>query len=165
MRDSTAMSVRDDADPPWLFDEYRDARWQEAAAVEAYEKTLGTDPAAERELLRSLGLSSEHTLIDFGAGTGVLALEAATMCRSVIAVDVSAAMLEYMRGKASARGIGNIEYAQKGFLTYQHQGELVDFAVTRHALHHLPDFWKVEALRRAFDVLKPGGIFLLRELV
>jgi SAM-dependent methyltransferase len=54
---------------------------------------------------------------------------------------------------------------QKGFLTYQHQGELVDVAVTRHALHHLPDFWKVEALRRVFDVLKPGGIFHLRELV
>ena len=159
------MSIQPKADPPWLFDEYRDARWQDAAAAEAYEKTLGTDRATERELLQSLGLSSEHTLIDFGAGTGVLALEAASICRSVIAVDVYAAMLEYMRAKATARGISNIEYVKKGFLTYRHEGELVDFAVTRHTLHHLPDFWKVEALRRVYAVLKPGGVFHLRELV
>src|SRR5205823_9062959 len=102
-----AMSARRAGDPLWLFDEHRDARWQDAAAAEAYEKTLGTDPAAERELLQRLGLSSDQTMIDFGAGTGVLALEAATICRSVIAVDVSAAMLEYTRAKATARGISN----------------------------------------------------------
>jgi putative AdoMet-dependent methyltransferase len=151
--------------PPWLFDEYGGHRWTDAAEVAAYEETIRPDPAAERELLKSLGISAEHTLIDFGAGTGVRALEAATLCRKVIAVDPSAAMLDFMRAKAERRGIRNIEYVQRGFLTYEHRGAPIDFAITRHALHHLPDFWKVEALRRVYDVIEPGGVFVAQELV
>ncbi|TAK71838.1 MAG: class I SAM-dependent methyltransferase, partial [Dehalococcoidia bacterium] len=109
--------------------------------------------------------SAEHTLIDFGAGTGVRALAAAELCRRVIAVDPSATMLDYMRAKAERGGTGNVEYVQRGFLTFEHRGEPVDFAITRHALHHLPDFWKVEALRRVHEVLRPGGVFFAQELV
>ena len=158
------MTTSDDR-PPWLFDEYRGHRWLDAGEVAAYEETIRPDPAAERELLRGLGLSAEHTLIDFGAGTGVRALAAAELCRRVIAVDPSSAMLDYARAKAERLGIRNVECVQRGFLTYEHRGEPVDFAITRHALHHLPDFWKVEALRRVHDVLRPGGVFFAQELV
>jgi ubiquinone/menaquinone biosynthesis C-methylase UbiE len=165
LTDRTGESASSDATPPWLFDEYRGYRWLDAAEVEAYEQTIRPDPAAERALLTSLGVSKEHTLIDLGAGTGALVLEAAPLCRSVIAVDPSGAMLDYMRSKAERLGITNITYARKGFLTYDHTDSPVDFVVTRHALHHLPDFWKVEALRRIHTLLKPRGIFHLRELV
>ncbi len=148
--------LTDELRPPWLFDEYRGHRWVDAAEVAAYEATIRPDPAAERELLL--------TLIDFGAGTGVRALAAAEVCRRVIAVDPSAAMLDYMRAKAERLGIRNVEYVQRGFLTYEHHGALVDFAITRHALHHLPDFWKVEALRRVYATLRPGGVFFAQEL-
>jgi len=157
--------MTDEFRPPWLFDEYRGHRWLDAAEVAAYEATIRPDPAAERELLLTLGLSSEHTLIDVGAGTGVRALAAAEVCRRVIAVDPSAAMLDYMRAKAERLGVRNVEYAQRGFLTYEHRGASVDVAITRHALHHLPDFWKVEALRRVYATLKPGGVFFAQELV
>jgi ubiquinone/menaquinone biosynthesis C-methylase UbiE len=157
--------MTEDSKPGWLFDEFRGHRWLDPSEVEAYEANAKPDLAGERELLESLGLGSYHTLIDFGAGTGVRALEAATLCRSVIAVDPSAAMLDYMRTKAERRNIRNIEHVQRGFLTYEHRGELLDFAVTRHALHLLPDFWKVEALRRVYQALKPGAVFFLQELV
>jgi ubiquinone/menaquinone biosynthesis C-methylase UbiE len=148
-----------------MFDEYQGYRWLDAAEVEAYEQSIRPDPAGERELLRELGVSKEHTLIDFGAGTGALVLEAAPLCRTVIAVDPSAAMLEYMRSRAERLGLTNITYAEKGFLTYDRAGDPVDFVVTRHALHHLPDFWKVAALGRIYALLKPRGVFHLRELV
>ncbi len=165
MTDQDGERPDNDFTPLWLFNEYQGYRWLDAAEVEAYEQSIRPDPVAERELLKTLGVSKEHTLIDFGAGTGALVLEAAPLCRSVVAVDPSAAMLDYMRLKAERLGISNISYAQTGFLTYEHAGDPVDFAVTRHALHHLPDFWKVEALRRIYTMLKPGGIFHLRELV
>lgn len=157
--------MADDARPAWLFDEFRGHRWLNSAEVEAYDASLKPDLTDERDLLLSLGLRPEHTLIDFRAGTGIRALEAAAICRRVIAVDPSAAMLDYVRQKADRRGLPNIEYVQRGFLTYDHKGDLADIAVTRHAVHHLPDFWKVEALRHVHAVLAPGGVFFLQELV
>ena len=36
---------------------------------------------------------------------------------------------------------------------------------TRHALHQLPDSWKVFALRRIAQTLRPGGVLRLRDLI
>jgi len=151
--------------PRGWFDEFSGHRWLDADEVEAYERGFSVDVAAERQLLRSLGLAPRHTLVDFGAGTGIRALEAAAIWRRVTAVGPSAAMLDYVRLKAERRGIRNVEYVYAGFLTYGHKGPPADVAITRHALHLLPDFWKVEALRHVRDTLKPGGVFFLQEVV
>ena len=37
--------------------------------------------------------------------------------------------------------------------------------MTRNALHHLPDFWKALALTRIAQMLRRGGVLLLRDLV
>jgi len=67
---------------------------------------------------------------------------------------------------ARARGLPeNVELVQAGFLDYEHMGEPADFVYSRHALHHLPDFWKAIALSRIRSLLAPGGYFLLRDLV
>jgi putative AdoMet-dependent methyltransferase len=117
--------------PPWLFDEFQDFGWSDMGELEAYDRRARVDPALERERLMTLGVSEGDTLIDFGCGTGALALEAAKLCRRVVAVDVSAAMLDYTRGKAEGLGIRNLEYVQEGFLTYEHRGEPVDFVLTQ----------------------------------
>jgi ubiquinone/menaquinone biosynthesis C-methylase UbiE len=116
-------------------------------------------------LLRELGLNETHTLVDLGAGTGALALAAAPLCRRVIAVDVSPVMLSRLREKAARGGIENITCVQQGFLTYAHQGDPADFVYSRHALHHLPDFWKALALQRIASILGSGGVLYLRDLV
>jgi SAM-dependent methyltransferase len=121
------------------------------AYVETYERKAGFDPAPDLALLRVHGL---------GAGTGVLALAAAAHCRRVVAVDVSAAMLELLAHRAPA----NVELVRAGFLSYEHAGEPADAVYSRHALHHLPDLWKAVALRRLAEVLRPGGVLLLRDL-
>ncbi len=151
--------------PDWLFNEFQSV-WSDAGDLETYDKNARVDPARERERERLLGLgvSADDTLIDFGCGTGMLVLEAAKLCRRVVAVDVSAAMLAHLRNKAARLGIDNLEVAQQGFLTYEHRGEPVDFVVTQRALHHLPDFWKVQALKRVADVLKPGGVLFVDDL-
>lgn len=137
----------------------------DAGYVAAYDKKAGFDPGPDLDALRSRGLGAESTLIDFGAGTGTLAVAAASICKRVIAVDVSPAMVEAIRSKADAAGAANVECVQAGFLSYQHNGEAPDFIYTRHALHHLPDFWKAVALRRIAELLAPGGTLQLRDLV
>jgi SAM-dependent methyltransferase len=41
----------------------------------------------------------------------------------------------------------------------------LDGVFTRNALHQLPDFWKAVALQRIADMLRPGGVLRLRDLV
>jgi SAM-dependent methyltransferase len=83
----------------------------------------------------------------------------------VVAVDVSPAMLAALAANVERLGLGNVECVRAGFLTYEHQGELADFVYSRNALHHLPDFWKGIALRRAAAVLRRGGVLRLHDLV
>ena len=151
----------------WTFDETAHAGPEhlDPAYVSAYDRKAGTDPGEDVGALRELGLNDTHTLIDVGAGTGAFALAVAPFCRRVIAVDVSRIMLDSLREKAARLDMRNIEPVQAGFLSYEHAGDPVDFAYSRNALHHLPDFWKALALERTAGIMQTGGILFLRDLV
>jgi SAM-dependent methyltransferase len=71
-----------------------------------------------------------------------------------------------LHARAIARaGLTNIECVRAGFLTYAHAGPPADVVYTRNALHHLPDFWKAQALERIANVLRPGGVLRVRDLI
>lgn len=161
------VRIRAMATPSWFLDELAHAGSEhlDPGYAPEYDRKAGTDPADDLDVLRDLGLNETHTLVDLGAGTGTFALAAAPLCRRVIAVDVSPVMLARLRERAMQAGIENIACVQSGFLSYEHQGEAADFVYSRHALHHLPDFWKVIALARIAAMLKTGGILYLRDLV
>jgi SAM-dependent methyltransferase len=74
-------------------------------------------------------------------------------------------MVEYLRRRVESLGLSNVDVLRSGFLGYHHEGEPADFAYSRNALHHLPDFWKVAALQSVAATLRPGGILYLRDLV
>ena len=133
--------------------------------VEGYDRKADVDPTTDLADLVERGLGDESTLIDLGAGTGTFALAAAGLCRRVVAVDVSPAMVSMIRTRASALGLSNVEPVQAGFLSYEHAGAPADFVYTRNALHHLPDFWKAIALHRLAGLLPPRGVLRLRDLV
>ena len=99
----------------------------DAAYVAAYDQKAGFDPGPDLEALSARGLGEDSTLIDFGAGTGTLAVDAASICKRVIAVDVSPAMVDAIRPKADEASAQNVECVQAGFLSYEHQGEAPDF--------------------------------------
>jgi SAM-dependent methyltransferase len=153
--------------PSWLFDElaHAGAEHLDAEYVATYDRKAGTDPEEDLAVLRDLGLDETSVLVDFGAGTGTLALAAAPVCKRVVAVDVSPTMLSSLRTRAERLGLTNVECRQAGFLTYKHQGDPAHFVYSRNALHHLPDFWKALALERITSILRPGGMLRLRDLV
>lgn len=74
-------------------------------------------------------------------------------------------MLDVLQAKINDSDLSNVDVAQSGFLTYQHQGRNADFVYSRYALHHLPDFWKAMALHRIRGMLQPGGVFRLWDVV
>lgn len=151
----------------WLFDEFAHAGDEhlDPAYVATYDRKAATDPTEDVALLRHLGLGPHAALVDLGAGTGTFTLAAAPFCGSVVAVDVSTAMLTLLRAKLEHLGSTNVTCVRAGFLTYRHPPGTADFVYSRNALHHLPDFWKALALERIAAMLRPGGILLLRDLV
>jgi SAM-dependent methyltransferase len=153
--------------PGWYIDELVHAGEEhlDATYVEMYDRKSATDPSGDLDVLRAMGLSENSVVVDLGAGTGTFALAVAPLCRRVIAVDVSPAMLDYMHVRAERAGIDNLDVVHGGFLSYEHQGEPADVVYSRNALHHLPDFWKAIALDRVAGILKPGGILRLHDLV
>jgi ubiquinone/menaquinone biosynthesis C-methylase UbiE len=104
-------------------------------------------------------------VVDLGAGTGRFALAAARRFGHVTAVDISPAMLDFLRQRAAAAAVTNLACVQAGFLSYQHAGPPADAVHTRNALHQLPDFWKAVALDRIRGMLRPGGVLRLHDLV
>lgn len=156
--------------PAWQYNEFRmvgrDYGHPDEAAI--YDRTHADFRDIEAESRMALKLADVEegmTLLDFGCGTGTLAVIAATQCREVHAVDVSEAMLEVARKKAQAAGVGNVHFHHAGFLTYEHKGEPLDVVMSTFAFHHLPDFWKGIALKKIHDLLKPGGRFYLRDVI
>lgn len=150
---------------PWTFTEHVDARFSQPHAVEEYLRRSGVTADGERRRLESWRIDRNDTVLELGCGPGILAIEAARICRHVTAVDPSAAMLNHARTLAEWAGITNITFVQAGFLTYQHAGEPADVIVSVRALHHLPDFWKAQALTRLHAMLRPGGTLHLSDLV
>lgn len=153
--------------PGWLLDELTAAGREnlDPAHVARYDEKEDAEAAAEVALLERLGLGPDSTVVELGPGTGQFTLAAAARCRRLVAVDVSEPMLERLRGKLAAAGAGNVEVVRAGFLSYEHAGPPADFAYSRYALHHLPDFWKALALARLRALLRPGGVLRLWDVV
>jgi len=134
--------------------------------VRRYDSKEDAGAAGELALLGRLGvLGPDSCIVDLGAGTGQFTLAVAARCGRVIAVDVSPAMLARLRDKVSGAHTDNVEIVQAGFLTYEHRGEAADAVYSRLALHHLPDFWKAVAIARVAEMLRPGGVFRLSDVV
>ena len=123
------------------------------------------DPAEDLDALAAQGLDAHSAVVDLGTGTGQFALAAARRFGHVTAVDVSPTMLALLRERAADAGLDNLDCVRAGFLSYQHAGPRADAVYTRHALHQLPDFWKVLALDRIARMLRPGGVLRLRDLI
>jgi SAM-dependent methyltransferase len=155
------------AAPTWFIDEFAHAGREnlDVQHVARYDGKMDSEAAAEVALLRTLGLTSQSVVVEFGPGTGQFTLAAARSSARVVAVDVSPPMLKLLTEKAASQGIGNVDVVAAGFLTYEHALPPADFVYSRYALHHLPDFWKAVAFQRMRGMLRTGGVLRLWDVI
>lgn len=107
----------------------------------------------------NLALDPRLTVMDFGAGTGLIAGKIAPHVKQIVAVDVSAAMLEQLARKPELAG--KTEIVCRDLLAVP-LGRTVDLVVSAMAMHHVED---TKALVRAlFAHLAPGGRVALADL-
>jgi FkbM family methyltransferase len=161
------MSEAHDPDSWWLDERAHAGREHfDEQHARRYDAKEDAEAAAEIRLLQDAGaLDPTCTIVDIGAGSGQFAVAAARVCRRVVAVDVSPVMLARLAENVDRGAVGNVEAVGGGFLTYRHAGDPADIVYSRYALHHLPDFWKAVALRRIADMLRPGGVLRLWDVV
>ncbi len=164
-----ARDCGDMSDPDsWWLDEVAHAGREhfDEQHAQRYDTKMDALAAQEVALLQAAAvLGPQSSLVDLGSGTGQFAMAAAQVCRRVVAVDVSPVMLQRLREKLDQSETSNVETVDAGFLTYEHTGAAADVVYSRFALHHLPDFWQAIALRRMAEILRPGGVLRLSDVV
>ena len=85
-----------------------------------------------------IDLLSDKEILDFGGGTGLLALPLAKQAKSVTLVDISEKMLEQARLNADQQDIKNIQFLEQDLLANPLEQQF-DLIVVSRVLHHMPN--------------------------
>lgn len=110
------------------------------------------------EILGRAAIRPGESVLDVGAGTGLLALAAATAApASVTALDVSAAMCERLRELAAERGVALAGVVHATAVALPFPDGSFDVVLSNYCLHELSAGDKRTALREIRRVLRPGG--------
>jgi len=116
-----------------------------------------------RAMLDAVPLRGDERALDVGCGPGHTALAFAACVRGVVAVDLTEDMLTQARRLAGERGIGNVIFQQGDVENLPFPAASFDLVTSRYSAHHYPH--PLTALCEVARVLKPGGAFLLGDVV
>jgi ubiquinone/menaquinone biosynthesis C-methylase UbiE len=114
-------------------------------------------------MIEAARLTGRERVLDVGCGPGHTALAFAPRSAEVVALDLSAEMLEAGRALAAERGVGNLRFEQGDVENLAFEPGSFDVVTSRVSAHHYPD--PDRALREIARVLVPGGLFLLVDSV
>lgn len=109
---------------------------------------------------KRIDLLSDKEILDFGGGTGLLALPLAEQAKSVTLVDISEKMLGQARLKAEQQDIKNIQFLEQDLLKNPLEQQF-DLIVVCRVLHHMPDL--DAALSLFHQHLKEDGQLLIAD--
>lgn len=120
-------------------------------------RTSGQLAPLPSKLLAQIPLHKSDHVLDFGAGTGLLATAIAPYVNQVTALDTSTEMLKMLNEK----GVSNIKTLEKNI--FDGLPECYDLIVSSMAIHHVLDTQKLFV---AFvNALNPNGRVALVDLV
>ncbi len=135
--------------------------------VEAWED-VSRSPVFDRLAGRALALAAiekNDTVVDLGAGTGLLTLAAAQAAETVIAVDYSEPMLKRLAEHANNAGLAGVSCLRADLRQLPIEDAAVDIVVSSYAFHHLDNAGKELALAEARRVLRPGGRLVVLDMM
>ena len=113
-------------------------------------------------IIREVSLSKDMNVLDFGCGTGLVALRLQPLVGAITGADSSPGMLAVLEEKIRAQGITNIRTVFADFEKGDRIGEKFHLIVCSMTLHHVPD---TAALFRLWhEMLLPGGYLCLADL-
>lgn len=110
-----------------------------------------------------LKLMPPQVIADLGAGEGTFSQLLARNAERVIAVDNSEKMVEFGARLAEEHGFKNLEYRLGDLQSPPIDPASVDLAFFSQSLHHAEK--PAEAIRSAFEIIKPGGSIVVLDLL
>jgi 2-polyprenyl-3-methyl-5-hydroxy-6-metoxy-1,4-benzoquinol methylase len=114
------------------------------------------------QIRRSVTLSGDMDLLEFGCGTALVSMQLYSSARSVRLVDTSRGMLAVAQQKIQQGQIDNMETFCGDIVNLTRKRERFDLIYTLMVLHHVPD---VAPLLGSFAaLLKPGGSLCIGDL-
>jgi ubiquinone/menaquinone biosynthesis C-methylase UbiE len=117
------------------------------------------------EILRLARPKADDVAVDIGAGTGLLTLALAPRVAKVWAIDISAAMLDYLTTKAASGELDNVEAAAATAISLPLIEDSASLVVSNYCFHHLSDADKERAIAEIFRVLRPGGRVVVADMM
>ncbi len=114
------------------------------------------------KLLDAELLREDMTLIDLGAGDGYLSRAVSPYVDTVMAIDISSAMLNELIKKAEKQGLKNIRTIISDGCDMPLSDQCVDIVCANMFLHHIDE--PIEAAKEMYRVLKPGGKVFIADL-
>jgi ubiquinone/menaquinone biosynthesis C-methylase UbiE len=153
---SSNVTVKDPKDPRTPEAEARDA-WDRIATgyddlVTPSHLSLGN------EAVTRAGVAKGTRFLDVAAGSGALSIPAARRGAEVLAVDVSAAMLDRLQARAAVEGL-QIEVRRMDAHRLQLESDIFDVTGSQFGVMLLPDL--PCGLAEMVRVTKPGGKVLV----
>lgn len=132
---------------------------EKAQDWDANDMIRGLSSGIGQTIQDNVALDTAMTVLDFGAGTGLITSQIADQVDKVIAVDVSQAMLDQLMAKQALHG--KVEALCRNILENPLPIQF-DLIVSAMAMHHVED---TEQLLACFaEHLKPGGKIALADL-
>jgi len=107
-------------------------------------------------------LDSDMQALDFGCGTGNVAIGLSALLKNITAIDSSSEMLNVLEKKLAKAGIKNISPLLLELDEDCLQKESFDLIYTCMTLHHITDFERL--LRNFYNQLKSSGHLVLIDL-
>ncbi len=115
-------------------------------------------------MVKTMVLAGAGTkILDLGVGTGLGSVEFYKQGAEITGVDFSDNMLEKAREKMPEARLIKHDFS-KSFPPPELREEKFDYIILSYALHHLPDWKKVEFLGELKEFLKPGGRIVVADV-
>jgi ubiquinone/menaquinone biosynthesis C-methylase UbiE len=113
-------------------------------------------------ILREVKLSPDMDVLDYGCGTGLLAMQLQPHVKSVCGADSSPAMLDVLKDKIATLKPGNVSTQFVDFEHGAHATGQYDLIVSSMVTHHVPD--TAALFKEWMRLLKPHGRIAFADL-
>lgn len=110
-------------------------------------------------------LPSKGRILDLGSGFGLFSLYFASTGpdREIVGVELNEGRVEQARKSAKKLGLDHVQYHVGDVLEWEAAGQF-DAIYMLDVIHHLPMEYVPEFLGKLHSLLKPGGIFIIKEV-